>query len=261
MRSPTILLSCGLGGCASPEAAPAELEAVAQSLFRDFEDPEALPDLLEELTRLLADTELEGSDEVRSRTLTPLTLEDVGETALEGLDPSDCIAVSLTYQSAWSPMDHSSYQVLEDLSVLGTASSYARSFLEPADPACFPEQQCELLRTDNDILRENLLLSLDYTMRKDYRWVEIDAGMVMVERGWLSESAHGASGNNHLWQSFELEVWLPSSAGAVRFFVSYADAEYAGVSDDLGASLTLSGAQSAMEAADAYLDAERTAGE
>ncbi|MDP6932399.1 MAG: hypothetical protein QGG40_05755 [Myxococcota bacterium] len=254
MPSLTAILVLATMGCGSPDEATPELDAVAQTLFREFEDSSAVTQALEDLSVLLAEVDLEADTDARSFTLEPLTDTDVGETAIDEQDPTLCSAVALTYQSPWSPADHSSYQVLEDLSVLGTASSYEREFLEPDDPSCFPAGSCELLRTQNTIVRESFLFTLSSSMRKDYRWVETGAGAAMLERGWLTESAHGEAGSNHVWQTFEIEVWLPREDGSVRFYAQYAEADYAGVSDALARSLALSGAQNAMEAADAYLE-------
>ena len=254
MLKPIAPLLCVVVGCVSPEQAPPALEEVSQALFRDFEDADALTGSLDDLALLLANIDFDADIDARAFTLTTLTWDDVGDTVIQGQDPEECGAVALAYASPWPPAAHSSYQVLEDLSVLGTASSYDRSFLEPDDPDCFPEMSCDLLRTENTILRESVLFSLSSDMRKDYRWVETEAGTAMLERGWLTESSHGEAGNNHLWQTFELEAWLPTENGSVRFFAHYAEAEYAGVSDDLAESLALSGAQSAMEAADTFLE-------
>ncbi len=254
MPTPAASLILAMFGCNSPEEVPPELGAVVQSLFRDFEDTSAMTTALDDLALLLAEVDFSGDIDDRAFSLDPLTSADAGETAIEGQDPALCNAVALTYQSPWSPAAHSSYQVLDDLSVLGTASSYDRVFLEPADPDCFPAMTCDMIRTENTIVRDSILFSLSSTMRKDYLWVETSDGSAMLERGWLTESSHSEDGNNHLWQTFEVEAWLPWDDGSVRFFAHYAEPDYAGVSDDLAESLALSGAQNAMEAADEYLD-------
>jgi len=252
-RTPACVLMV-LVGCGSPEPATPQMEEVVQTLFRDFEQTDALTEPLDDLALLLADVDFAASSDERAFSLSALTAIDVGDAALDGLDPEDCGAVALAYESSWLPIAHSSYQVFEDLSVLGTSSTYDRTIIEPADPSCFPEKECTLIRTTNSIVRESFLFTLTTSMRKDYQWVETAAGPALLERGWLTESSHGEEGNNHLWQTFEVEVWLPSDEGSIRFFAHFADPEYVGISDEYAESMAILGAQGAMEAADEFLE-------
>jgi len=242
-------------GCVSPDEAPPELEDVTRTLFREFDSAGALPEALVDLSLLLEAVDYEASLEDRSLLLEPPTGTDVGSLAIDGRDPQDCDAIALAFASSWAPEDHASYQILDDLTVLGTASSYVRTVLEPDDPSCFPVAECDLLRTENSIVRESFLFDLAYVQRKDYRWVSVDGGAALLARAWLPESAHDEAGNNHIWQSFEVEVWLPEDGGSTRYYAQFSEVEYAGVSGELARSLALSGAQNAMEAAEDYLEA------
>lgn len=242
-----------LCACIVPDEAPPALEDVSRQLFRDFEDAEVLPDALEDLAGLLDEVDFGAGVEGRSFLLDPLTTADVGDQLTGDRLPEDCHALGLAFASEWEPADHASYLVLDDLTVLSTASAYERTVLEPDEPSCFAEADCDLLRTENAIVRDTPLFSLAYVQRKDYRWVSLEDGRALLARGWLVESAHDESGNNHMWQSFEAEVWLPRDGGSTRYYAQFSEVEYAGVSDELARSFALTGAQSAMDGAENYL--------
>ena len=148
--------------------------------------------------------------------------------------------------------------LLDDLTPLSTtATTYDRTITAPEDPCCFEEGQCFFLRTDNHIIREQLLYTLDYRQLKDYRWVELSDGeMAVLSRGWLPESAHGASGSNHIYQSFDLEAWIPAGEHTIRTYSLYAEFDYAGVSSDAAMSLSLSATDLALANVDDYLEAQ-----
>jgi len=247
-------------GCAAPPGAPAELDELVRYLFREFEaqEPEVLGEGLQNLDALVADLDLSADLDERSWKLAPINADDLAGITYPDRSLSDCTTLALAYGSPWSPSAHTAYLILSDLSVLGTATSYQRSFLETEDPACFAEQSCDVLRTENVITRESLLFSMSYRQRKDYRWVVLPEGeWGILARGWLEESAHGDADNNHMWQAYEVEVWLPTDRGTTRYYASYTEIDYAGISEEIGRSLGLQGAEDAMIAADEWLDAAR----
>jgi hypothetical protein len=165
-------------------------------------------------------------------------------------------AYGLAYDSRFSVEEHVPSLLLEDLTPLSTtATTYDRTITEPEDPCCFEEGRCRTLRTDNHIIREQLLYTLDYRQLKDYRWVELSDGeMALLSRGWLPDSAHGASGSNHIYQSFDLETWIPAGDHTIRTYSLYAEFDYVGISADAAMSLSMSATDLALANVDDYLE-------
>ena len=80
--------------------------------------------------------------------------------------------------------------------------------------------------------------------------------MALLSRGWLPESAHGAAGSNHIYQSFDLEAWIPSGDHALRYFALYTEFDYAGVTNEAARSISLAATESALEYVDEYLETQ-----
>ena len=250
MTRPTAMLLpllLGLLACKHPVEAPTEMDDLARFLLREFEaaDPEGLAVGLDNLRPLLDAAPDEGWS------LTPLSLDDLGDLVPpEGRDPAAAKGLAVVYASPHPIADHVELMLLEDLTpVSPTAESYDRSFLEGQD--CFSGAGCEFLRTRNEIFRENLLMQMGFTLYEDYRWVD---GAVL-SRNWIAESAHGDSDSNHLWQDWEVEVWLPTEEGGTqRLWAMWTEAEYAGVSEELAEISGRAGLISAMETQDELIE-------
>ena len=61
-----------------------------------------------------------------------------------------------------------------------------------------------------------------------------------------SKSAHGASGQNHIYQSFDLEAWIPAGEHTIRYYALYTEFDYVGVSTEMARSISLSATDSAL---------------
>jgi hypothetical protein len=246
MRS---LLFIGLLGCQRPVEAPTEMDELSRFLLRDFEveEPEGLALGLDHLRPLLEDAPEEGWS------LGPLSLLDLGDLSPpDGRDPADARGLAVVHASPHPVADHVALMLLEDMTPCSpTADSYDRSFLEGQE--CFAGAGCEYLRTVNEITRSNLMMSMGFTLYEDYRWVE---GAVL-SRNWIAASAHGDEDSNHLWQDWEVEVWLPSEdGGTLRLWAMWTEAEYAGISEELAEVTGRMGLVDAMEAQDAVIAGE-----
>ncbi len=253
MTRPTAMLLpllLGLLACKHPVEAPTEMDELSRFLLREFEagDPEGLTVGLDNLRPLLAEAPEEGWS------LGPLSLADLGDLVPPaGRDPAAARGLAVVYQSPHPIADHVALMLLEDLTPCSpTAVTYARSFTE--GQACFADGGCEFLRTVNEIYRETLLMQMGFTLYEDYRWVDA----AVLSRDWIAESAHGDSGSNHLWQDWEVEVWLPSEdGGTIRLWAMWTEAEYAGVSEELAEVSGRAGLISAMEAQDEAIEQAR----
>jgi hypothetical protein len=245
--------------CQSPEPAPEDLDSLTAHLFSNFEaEDEVLQLAMNNLRARILELDLTADLEDRSFSLTSLQSTD-----LEGLDRpdrelSDLTTFSLAYDSPFPVDVHVPSLLLDDLTPLSlTATTYDRIIHEPEDPCCFQVQECPVMRSENHIIREQLLYTLDYQQLKDYRWVELSDGeMALVSRGWLPESAHGAAGSNHIYQSFDMEAWIPSGDHTLRYFALYTEFDYAGVSTEAARSISLSATEAALANVDEYLAAQ-----
>jgi len=243
------LLFTLLVACAPPPDAPAELDEIVHLLFRDFEaDAGELTEALDALAPLVE----------RASEPTYL-LDDLATTDLMGVarparDPAACDGVAVLGESAHGPAAHGRLSTLTDqVPVSPDHDRFDRTF--GGDPDCFLDGGCEFLRTENDIVRSNILFTMPLTMYKDYRWVALTGGQrALVARGWLAESAHGEDGDNHLYQSYELEVWLPGGAGSLRLMDLWAEPDYQILSAEQVRDQTAIAIEAAFEAQESFLD-------
>ncbi|MEE2827790.1 MAG: hypothetical protein VX498_01265 [Myxococcota bacterium] len=178
----------------------------------------------------LSDEDVAGFDAL------PSTYPEGFPGAGEAVSPAAANPVAVAGLSAYGPPSHSSYLVLPDQTATepGSPSHYDRLFLDGSDE-CWPSRSCDFLRTHNNLTKNNLLLTITYEMFKDYRWVDLnlpDPGSVaegeaitndgsprwaFVARSWNPEVALGSSGNNAIYQSYSIEVWIPRDGeGFVR---------------------------------------------
>jgi len=204
--------------CTPTPKAPQELDDLTRFLFRewDFPDPEAMVDGLLKLEAFLAERGLENDLRRRSFDLASPTEEDLADVERpEGTDPANTIGMSVGYESRWPLADHVRLQVEGDLmEAEPTAKKYVRRFVEPADPACFPANSCEIIRTENEITRSNPLLSVDLTLLKDFRmFVLPDGRKAVVARAWNPEIFVGEDPNTAIVQSYTVDLWIEQASG------------------------------------------------
>jgi len=226
-----VLLLPGLAACSTPEA-PSDLSDLSRFIFREWEadNPVVLEQAMVNLEASLSEVDLEGERIDRSWVLDSIEEEDVdGVLHPADRDPAVCLSVTLSGLSPWPVEDHARLQVEADQALAEpTSPVYTRNFTEPDDPACFPSGDCLLVRTSNDVRRENLLMSIDFVLLKDFRWVELDGGerRALVARSWMDQSWTGDSGATHLWQSFAIDVWLGQEDGSTwRYQALWSESE------------------------------------
>lgn len=222
---------------APPPADPQFSDALVYT-FRAFQGPEA--DLAYAI-RALEEQVYRGMDVESSsphdRALTPSDLaeEDIADIEHPDRDPAACIPVSVAGVSRFGPDDHARVQMLEDQTPVEPYSPdyFVRDWLEGQD--CWQDRQCRWMRTHNDLVKDNILLTIPYEFFKDFRWVDlalpdpstVPAGeepvhdgeprWAIVARSWTTQPYAGETGANVIQQSYTLEVWLPRDGrGFVR---------------------------------------------
>lgn len=238
-------------------AEPAEL-AVA---MRDLEQ------------RIADDIDLASKDTVE-RSLQParLTASDIESIERQNTDrdPAAAIPIAVAARSAFPTPEHMALQLMSDQRPIEPYSpdKYDRSFLEGED--CFLDRACDTLRTSNDLTKENLLMTIDYILLKDFRWVDLslpdpdapeesfgDERWAVLGRSWTDRSFSGRDDKSHIHQSYTMEVWIPEESGSViRMQALWSETEFEGlsVSDEAVISTTRSGIDKNFEAGEDYLE-------
>jgi len=208
--STLVLLVMGCGK--APPAANPEFSDAAVFVFRSFDGEAA--DLayalrtLEEQIYLGMDVEANHS---RDRALTParLTLDDVADIERTGAPPEDALPVAVAGVSAYDIPGHALIPLMDDQRVV--------------------------LVTWNDLIKENILMTVPYDFYKDFRWIDLnlpdpadvppgeeavnegDPRWGFAARAWMTEVGEGVNGNTHILQAYTIEVWVPRDGhGFVR---------------------------------------------
>jgi hypothetical protein len=268
-------------GCPAPHAADPEFADALTFLFREHqvEEPARLAFAMRTLEGALSELgELDAVD-VTARTFTPgaLAADDRTMDQYPPSDPANCLRVAVFGGSTYPPDDHVRIQLLADHRAVepNSPNGYERAFVDDTD-ACWPDRACDTLRTMNEVLKENLILRIPYTMGKDFRWIDLDLpapstveeGEPVVNEGaprwailgrsWAVAEAEGEVGANTLRQQWSSELWLPrGDGGAVRMLSVWfqIDFETGGLPEDAQIATARDGIDDIFRAGDAWLDA------
>ncbi|MSP59198.1 MAG: hypothetical protein EXR72_02465 [Myxococcales bacterium] len=251
-----VLLAAAVPGCTP--SAPAELNQVTGYLFREWDNPDraVMRAGLDSLEKLLAAKKLgpDGAGDDRLLRLDPFRREYITVTPLPmDRDPQKTLGIAVTRESKWPVIDFARVQADKDqLAVEPSATAYARTFVEPADPACFlVDAACATLRTSNELTRSNATLKLTYTLLKDFRWFDFaDGRRALVGRSWAPRSASGETGT--LFQSFTVDAFLGRPGGSTwRYQATFSETEL-GISttDDIQVSVIAGAIDEAFKKAD-----------
>lgn len=222
-------------GCSkAPPPADPEFNDATLFLLREFDGPEAelafALRALEEQVYLSMDVE---ANRVQDRALSPdyLTEDDVAVLNSEGRDPKLALPVAVAKTSAFAPEDHARIQLLVDHTPVEPFSPdhYVRTFLEGDD--CWVEHACQRMNTTNDLTKQNALMTVDYTMPKDFRWIDLnlpdpstvpdgeepvndgEPRWAFIARAWTDRTYEGRGGNVKLHQSYTIDTWVPRDGG------------------------------------------------
>ncbi len=264
MMSRSLALSalCLMGGCKAPPEAPQELDELSAFLFANFEtDEEGLLEAgMYNMQDFFGGVDMTAGDADRAYSLDNLTEEDLaGVDYPDGVDPADCLAIGLVASSLYSPAQHGKVIILEDQTVVEPYSQekYKRIFLDPTDPSCFPGQACDLLRTNNKIIKDSL--DIEYQMIKDFRWVELameGEGLGqwgVLARTWI-EAPGVAEDGDSIDQSYSIDVFLPVGSGAYRYMALWSESQTSFDDPDTVLTLTRVGISAIFEATDEWLE-------
>jgi hypothetical protein len=246
--------------CKVPPEAPQELDELTHYLYREWanEDPAVLQAGMANMATFLSEQDLNGQLKVldRSWELTSIAATDLHDVEWpEERNPADTYGVALGYESVGRVDEHAALQLEPDqLPVEPSAVAYERNYPDMDDPSCFSDRTCDVLFTENEITRKNLLMSISFTLHKHMRWVALeDDSFGMISRAHVITPTVGEGGNATVWQTYSMDVWLPNDNGSDRFQVLWSEADVAGASDNIQIGTIKSSINDHMEAADEVL--------
>lgn len=255
-------IACGAGGCPAPVDAPTDAAELPAYLFRHFDSGEtgALEAGLGNLAEAMQDVDLTVSYEDRMYQVPGLEEGDVADIPHPDRDVSAGIAVALAARSAFAPEDHAVVATLSDLTPVepSTPNVHDRTFVDPTDPTCFPGRECLVLRTRNTLRKESAVMTVEYVMPEDVRWVELrepgSGEWGLVGRSWIEESAVGEQEANVIHQVYAADAFWPVDGGLVRHTAIWMEAEVIGAGDAIIEGSAAYEMHRTNEATEAYLE-------
>lgn len=247
------LLACDVPDEASPEFSDAAVGSLAHF---DDEDPAKLISAVQALEEQVLAAVDPGVDEYYLRVMTPARLEAGAITGIKhpDRDPTLGVPVALAWRSPYPPEAHDKITLLSDLVPVEPASpqKYDRTFDEGGD--CYPDS-CEFARTTNDVIRENLLFTMNQETKKDFRALDVEGRAFRLSRGWFEQAASNAEGTATVEQSYTIEVWLEDGDGALRVQVTWVETIFTNMEydDELVAGTLSSGMDGQFDAHDRWI--------
>jgi hypothetical protein len=237
MRAELLALATLAIGCAPPDASQA-LDDVSHALYRQWADAaqQSMPGDVSQLETLLTAVNLAGGVDGRSFRVPPPSRDDLaGVPYPMDRDPKDAIGTCVARRSKW-PIDDNARFILEanQLDAEPTATKYVRTFVDPTDPSCFGAGTCETLLTDNDITRDNSVLTVTYLLHKHLRWVTLaDGRRVIAARAFTDRNWPGSKDGTGIRQSYALDVFVAQpDATTIRYQCSWSQTDVGFVLDD-----------------------------
>jgi len=280
----SLVVSLGLfAGCAAPPPqADPEFSDAARFAFREFdtEEPARLAfaiRALEEQLYLSMDLEAESATD---RWMAPEFLSDEDVAGIDHPDyPVDAgLPVAVGKFSAHDVSAHPAYLAMADQTPVEPGGPlYDRTFRDGSD-ACWPGNDCEWMRTDNHLIKQNVLLTVEYDLFKDYRWIDLnlpdpstvpegepivnegEPRWAIAARSWTDQVWQGDAGANEIQLSFSFEVWVPredADSGTLRLLSLWSRTNLSDTVEDSFVQGTIRGGiEDIFEAQEEWLDAQ-----
>jgi hypothetical protein len=250
-------------GCRPPPPAPEELDELCAYLFAHAadEDTRELEAGLENLDAWM-NAHLED-------TLEGYSVTNLSDAAVEVLDDrnhntEDMLGAAVgTISEAYGPYALAIALTVEDPVevVPGAHEDYERSYL--SDTECFVELECDYLETENHLYDNYPLLGdVDSENYSYFRWVEIDSGLGMVQRSWLTRPSEVEWDSFQLNDQYYLHVLLPyGEGGTLTLQTMWVDAVLgdSSVPEAMALNLVISQMQEVHDDVEAFLDAHGAA--
>lgn len=248
-----LLTLCACGG---PVEAPAALQDLSSYFYARWpdEDPAALEAGVANLYAFTEQVDLAAKPDDRSFVVNPFTRDVVAELVEHDRDPADTVGVGILFASAFPPVDHLAHLTLADGTPVEPSSPdrYDRTIIE-GDVDCFVAETCPVLRTEAQVERKYLSITVLYTLRKELRWALTEDGeRALLARSWNVDSA---SGGENFWilQGYSIDLFLPYDQGALRYQVSWQETEIGGLDDEDMTGALSDGMQGVFDAQEEWL--------
>ena len=201
------------------DAAPADIDELCAYLYENEEEPEPLAEGLASLDVWLTTR----TDDALGFNLPPLAPSDVIDVTWDQTrDLADALGGVADAVSPHSLQSHVDFILLPDQSVVDPDdyAQFDREFLVGGD--CFSARDCERLETWSVMIKTAAFgIEIPYEYGKDYQWVDFEAAdgttqAAVVSRGWVGEPSFDASGDNGIYTSFTLDVFLSRPDGTMH---------------------------------------------
>ena len=212
-------------GCAAPPEAPEKLEELAAFLFdhADDEDPEALKVGVENLDAWLSN----HIEEARKG----YTVTRLSSDAIDGVGVDPALSEGLVGAAVATTLPKGPRKVTRALVAADptevypdTYTTYERDWID--DPDCFLDRECDSADLKaHTVSAYPLGLEVTSDFKAQYRWVETDQGMAMVQRTWLRKPAEVSKDWVAVPAQFFLSVNLPDNGRTLRLQTTWIAAE------------------------------------
>ena len=219
-----LLATVGVG-CKAPPEAPDKLEELAVFLFQhaDDDDPAALQAGVENLDLWLS----KHVDEAREG----YTVTRLSSDAIEGVGIDPTLSNGLVGAAVASTLPKGPRKVTRALVLADptkvypdTYETYERTWID--DPDCFVAQDCESAQMRaHTVSAYPMGLDVTSDFKAQYRWVETEQGMAMVQRTWLRKPAEVSQDWVAVPAQFFLSVNLPQGGRTLRLQTTWIAAE------------------------------------
>ncbi len=221
----TAFLAALTVGCSAPPDAPDKLEELAVFLFdhADDDDPAALKAGVENLDAWLSNNMADAQEGYTVSRLSSDAIEAVGvDTAhADGLVGA---AVATTLPKGTQKVTRALVSADPTKVYPDTYTTYDRDWID--SPDCFIGRECDAasLRA-HTVSAYPMGLEVTSDFKAQYRWVETDQGIAMVQRTWLRRPAEVSKDWVAVPAQFFLSVNLPHNGSTRRLQTTWIAAE------------------------------------
>ncbi len=242
--------------CSDPIEAPEDVAELTLWFYEQWseEDPAYLEAAVAALLDHAETVDFEAGWSDRSYEVQPLEAAVLDGKIEHGRDVADAPGVGVVHHSSFALDEFLALQAMADQTPVEPTSPehYLRALIE-GDP-CFFDRSCDVLRTDNNMTRENALYAVTYDLPKEFRWVSVgdDDRTAFCARSWMPLSAHDGD-KISLWQGYSADVWIPLDGGTLRYQISWQETEIPGLTWDNIVGIVAGGIDDMFETQDEFL--------
>ncbi|MBO84171.1 MAG: hypothetical protein CL927_02335 [Deltaproteobacteria bacterium] len=219
------MASLSLIGCKPPPDAPNTLESLAAYLFEHAadDDPDALKAGVENLDRWLDGNLAEARD---GYTIHTLSTDAIDGVAVDPVHADGLVGAAVATTLPKGPMRVARALTMADPTKVfpDTFMVYERDWLD--DPSCFVDRECGSTSLHaHTVSAYPMSLEVASDIKAEYRWVELDDGVAMVQRTWLRRPAEVSKDWVAVPAQFFLSVNLPQRGKTRRLQTTWIAAE------------------------------------